>query len=139
MFLSDLVNPNVSIPVILPELVVAVVLDRGRDEGDLRVGGDVEEVVGADVVVALLVAGVDAGDLDRDVHRGVARVVTVDGGGAVELVERTTHLRHHRVPRDEAETAVRRVDRVGAGEGAEVRGGRGGHGVVPLPGYLRVG
>ena len=36
------------------EVVAAVVLDRGRDEGDLRVVLDVEEVVGAQVLVALL-------------------------------------------------------------------------------------
>src|SRR5687768_3568865 len=49
-----------------PHHVVAHQRDGGRREGDLRVGGDVEEVVAAQVAVALLVAGVDAVDLDRD-------------------------------------------------------------------------
>ena len=46
--------------------VVADRGDRGGDEGDLGVVRDVEEVVAAQVAVALLVAGVDAVDLDGD-------------------------------------------------------------------------
>src|SRR4051794_29900003 len=52
--------------------------DGGGDERDLRVVGDVEEVVAAQVAVTLFVAGVDAVDLDHDARAGPGEVLGVD-------------------------------------------------------------
>src|SRR5215210_1690226 len=89
---------------------------RGRDEGDLRVLGQGEEVVAAQVLVALGVAGVDARGVDDDPGAGAARVGAVDHGGALEGVEGAADLGHHRVPGDEADPGVRGVEGVGAGQ-----------------------
>ena len=45
-----------------------------------------------------------------------AGFVGVDDGGALELVERAADLGDHRVPGDEADAGVRRVEGVGAGQ-----------------------
>jgi len=79
------------------------------------------------VSVALLVAGVDALGLDADRDLGIGRVVAVQVAGALELVERAAHLRHHRVAGDETDAGVAGVERVLAGQGGE-RGGGCGHG-----------
>src|SRR4051794_19743749 len=100
-------------------------LHRGRDEGDLRVLREGEEVVAAQVLVALGVAGVDARGVDGDASTGGGRVRAVDHGGAVEGVEGAADLGDHRVPGDEADPGVRGVQGVGAGQ---VGGGGGGAG-----------
>src|SRR5882757_3949583 len=99
-------------------------LNVRRDEADLRVSGGVEEVVGAQVPVALLVAGVDAAHLGGQVDVRVGRVVQVQMSDTREVVERAADLGHHRVPRSEADAAVRGVDGPGAGQGV---GGGGSH------------
>ena len=111
-------------------VVVAGLVDAGGDEGDLRVLLDGEEVVAAQVAVALLVAGVDAGGLDGQLRGGLGEVVGVDDGGALELVERAADLGDHRVPGDEPDAGVGRVDDVGAGQVGEGGGGDGA-GVMP--------
>src|SRR3954451_2403897 len=58
--------------------VGAVGAHRGGPEGHLRVVLDVEEVGGADVRVALLLAGVDRGELDRGGDGGLRRVLGGD-------------------------------------------------------------
>src|SRR4029079_18068817 len=107
------------------ELSVVELLDRGALEGDLREGRGVEEVVGAQVAVSLLVAGVDAGDVDADLRGGRGRVggVEVDrgGGGGGSGAD----LGDHRVAGHEADAAVAGVDGVVAGQG--VGNGGGGH------------
>src|SRR6185437_7254566 len=108
------------------EVVAAEVLDGRRGEGDGRELLDVQEVVGAQVTVALPVAGVDAGDLDGEVDRRVLRVLAVERCRALELVERAPHLGHHRVPGHEADAAVGDVEGVGTGQLGEA-GGCGGH------------
>ena len=113
-------------PVIGP--LVAVALDLGRDEGQLRVGLDVEEVAGPEVAVAVGGAGVDAAGVDGQVDPGGGRVRGVDGGGAVEVRERAADGGDHRVAGREAEAAVGHVEGVvagdvldGGGAGVEVR------------------
>ena len=100
----------------------------GGGEGDLRVLVHREEVVAAQVAVALLVAGVDAGGLDGHLDLGVLELLAGGDRGALELVERAADLGHHRVPGDEAQAAVGRVDGVAAGEVGERGGGVGGGG-----------
>ncbi len=91
-------------------------LHAGAGEGDLRILLHVEEVVAAQVRVAVAVARVDAVGLDRHLQVGVLRVLGVERPAALELVERTADLGDHRVAGDEADAAVRRIDRVVAGE-----------------------
>src|SRR5690606_15643426 len=99
-------------------------LDAGGDEGDLRILLDVQEVVGAQVFVTLLVARVDAGGLDAYRRRGLRRVLTVEIQVAFEVVEATTNLGDHRVPGDEPDPRVRGVEGVVAGQRARVGCGR---------------
>src|SRR5262249_30355555 len=94
-------------------------------EGDRRVAIRVEEVVGAQVAVALLVSGVDARDSQRHLDGRLRRVVAVQHRGSLELVERAAHLGDHRVSSAEAEAAVRAINGVVAGKGPEVRRCRG--------------
>ena len=49
----------------------------------------------------------------------MARSVAVDGGAALELVERAADLGHHRVPGHEADAGVGGVEDVGAGQVGE--------------------
>ena len=64
--------------------LVAVALDVGGGEGDLREVLGVEEVAGLEVAVAVGDAGLDAGDVDGQVDLGVGRVRGVDGRAALE-------------------------------------------------------
>src|SRR5581483_457036 len=95
---------------------------------DGRVGLDVEEVAGAQVLVAVGVAGVDAGSLDLEPDAAVGRVLLVEVDVAGVVGELAADGRDHRVLRGEAEPAVRRVDVVAAGQGLDLAGGTGGVG-----------
>src|SRR5690606_3468900 len=88
-------------------------LDAGGDEPDLRVVLHVEEVVAAQVGIAVSVARVDAGGLDHQLGAGAGGVLGVEVAGALELIEVAADLGDHRVTGDEADAAVRRVDLVG--------------------------
>src|SRR6266545_4821717 len=105
---------------------VAVLPDTGAGEGHLRALLHVEEVAGAQVVVPLLVAGVDGGQLDR---RGGAALEDVVGGDdlALELGEGAADL-GHQVPHGEADHGVSRVDHPGACGQAGSAAGDGGAG-----------
>ena len=93
---------------------VGLLLDPVADELDRRIGRCVEEVGRAQVVVALLVAGVDRGRLDLEDHRGVGRILVVLDDRARELAEVPVHLAD--VMADlEGDVGVRLVDRVGQG------------------------
>jgi len=70
------------------------------------------------VGVAVGVAGVDAGRLDRELEARSGGVLGVEVAGAGELVERTPDLGDHGVASNDADTAVRRVDRVATGQAA---------------------
>ncbi len=59
------------------DLAVVVGVDRGRVERDLRVLLDVEEVGRLEVAVALLLAGVDARDLDGARQAGASPVASI--------------------------------------------------------------
>ena len=87
-------------------------------EGDLRVLLDVEEIRGAEVLVALLVVGVDARGIDRAVDRALLRRVGIELDLAVELVETTGHVAEE-VADLEAHVGVRRVDLQQFGRGGE--------------------
>jgi hypothetical protein len=78
------------------------------------------------VAVTLLVAGVNAVDLDADLDARLARVGAVDDSSSVEVVERAADLGDHRMPSDEADAGVAGVEGVRAGQGGEVGDG-GGH------------
>src|SRR6202022_3756380 len=67
--------------------VTAPGLDPGGAEGQDGILGGVEEVGRAQVLVALLVAGVDRGDLERELALRSGEVVTVNLDVAVVLVE----------------------------------------------------
>ena len=96
------------------KLVSSSCFHLGRPEGDLGVGLHVEEVVAAQVAVAVGVAGVDARGLDGERQAGVRQVVGVERAGAGEVVERPADLGDHGVTGDEADPAVGRVDAVRA-------------------------
>src|SRR5690606_14453145 len=98
-------------------------LDLGRGEGDGGVVVGVEEVRGAQVAVAVLGVGVDAGGLDGDRDGRVRRGGGVDVGGAREVAELTADGGDHRVAGREAEARVRRVDGVVAGDVVDRLGG----------------
>ena len=66
---------------------VAVLGDLRADEFDRRVLRGAEEAGALEVVVAALVAGVDAGDLDREVDLDLGRV-GVPGDRAGDVVNR---------------------------------------------------
>ena len=88
----------------------------GALEGQLRVVRDVEEVVGAQVVVTLRLVGVDAGRLDDRVQGGVLGVLG-HRKGARYVGEAAPDLGADEVAGDEPDLGVRRVDGVGAGLG----------------------
>ena len=94
------------------------------DQGQGRVVGDVEEVVGAQVLVALDLAGEDAGGLDGRLQGRVLGLLG-DGEGALHVGEAAPYLRADQVAGDEADVGVGRVDRVGPdlrkGDGAARR------------------
>src|SRR5207244_180408 len=100
--------------VTLDDEAVAVGTHAGGAERHGRVGLDVEEVARANVVVALLVVGVDRAQVDGGVHRRVERVLagddlTLEGG------EAPPYLGHHQVTDAEGDVRVDRVDRPGSG------------------------
>ena len=70
--------------------------------------------------VALLVAGVDAGRRDLHLGRALARVAEVHVGVALELVELSADLGHHRMPGREPQPGVGGVQDVVAGQVLEL-------------------
>src|SRR6185437_10143709 len=85
-------------------------LDAGALEGDLGVVGDVEEVVGAEVVVAVGVAGVDAGDVDLALEHRAGEVLLIELDRAAVGLERAARGRHHEVLDRETNMAVNGVE-----------------------------
>jgi hypothetical protein len=69
------------------------------------------------MAVTLLVVGVDAGGLDRELDLGAFRLGQVAVDRAAEIGEAAAHLAHE-VPHLEADFRVRLVDGVGLGVGA---------------------
>src|SRR4029450_11733279 len=105
--------------------------DVGGDEGDLGVLLHGEEVVAAQVGIALLVAGVDAGRLDGQLAGRLGQVGAVEDRVALEVVERAADLGDHRVPGDEPDTGVGRVDDVVSGQVGQGGGdGAGSHALL---------
>src|SRR4051812_34894759 len=98
--------------------VVLHLLDLRTDEGDLRVVGDVEEVGGAQVRIAVGVAGVDAVDVDLDLGPAVLGVLLVEEDLAAVDLERAADGGDHGVLGGKPHAAVRGVDVIGAGDGA---------------------
>jgi hypothetical protein len=76
-----------------------------------RVAGYVEEVGGPQVVVATLVAGVDAGQVDGGGHGHIGRVRRGDHL-AVESAESAADLADHHVPYGESDLGVDGIDTV---------------------------
>lgn len=107
--------------------VLAVRLDAPAAEGDLRVLGGVEEVVGAEVLVAPGVAGMDAGGLDRHLHGALVELVGLGDDAAGPLPEGPAHAADQ-VADPEGQLGVRRVDPPGRGRGGDPSG-RGGGGL----------
>src|SRR5439155_590730 len=97
------------------ELVRGGLLHRGGLEGELRVLGDVEESVAAQVLVARRLVGVDAAGIDRHLHGALGPVVPVDDDLPLELGETSGHPAEQ-VPDGEGDGAVRRIDRVRLGD-----------------------
>jgi hypothetical protein len=105
------------------EVGLAGLLHLGRGKGDGRVIRDVEEVA-AQVLVAPLVAGLDALRLDRELGAGPQRVVAVQVRAALDIAELPAHLGGHRAPGDEADPRVGGVEEVVAGQLAELGDGK---------------
>src|SRR5262249_18512672 len=84
--------------------------DRLRPEGQRRVGGGVEEVGRAQVLVALRLARVDRGRVDGDVDGRVLRVLQVEIDRPGHLAEAAADVRDHEVADGELGGRVRRVD-----------------------------
>ena len=97
-------------------------LDAARLEGQLRVGGGVEEVSGAQVLVALGLARVDRRGLDR--AGGLRRRdVVADLELALELAERAADGRDAKMLDAEVDARVRRIHVPGAGRNSGDGGG----------------
>src|SRR5581483_3659883 len=80
-------------------------------EDDLRMARRIEEVGGAQVLVALAVAGLDAGHLDARLGRRARRVGVVERERPGEAREAAAHLRDHHVTHAEADARARGIDR----------------------------
>ncbi len=93
-----------------------------------------EEVVASQVGVPIGVAGVDRLGLQGEPAAGAGGLLGIDLEAPLEVVEGAPHLGHHGVPGHEPEAAVRRIDRIGAGQlVARHRGHGGGFGGHCLP------
>ena len=66
-------------------------------EGNRGMRGGIKQLWARQVPVALFVTGVDAGDIDGDVDRGICRVGFVDVDVAGELFELAADVRNHHV------------------------------------------
>src|ERR1700753_593878 len=107
---GDVADGQVAVDVVL----APVQADAGGLEGDVRGLLDVQEVLAADVVVTVALAGVDRRGVDGGVHarRELGRA---GDEGALDLLELAADLAHHHVTDAEADLGVDRVDRPGAG------------------------
>src|ERR1700760_3041352 len=107
---GDVADGQVAIDVVL----AAVLADTGGLERDVRVLLDVQEVLAADVVVTVALAGGDRRGVDGGVDAGLKRGRAGDKG-ALNRLELPADLAHHHVTDTEADLGVDRVDRPGAG------------------------
>src|SRR5439155_23983143 len=102
------------------ELAVALRLDAGAGEGEIRVALGVEEVGRAQVRVALGLARVDAGGGDLHLDARIGGVRLVDDDGPFHVGEAAFDRRDHQVLDGELDVRVHGVD-LPRGRG---RGGR---------------
>src|ERR1700760_287073 len=114
--------------VAVDEVLAALLAHAGGLEGDVGVLLDVQEVLAADVVVAVALAGGDRGGVDGGVHARLERGRAGDKG-ALNLLELAADLADHHVPDAEADLGVDRVDRPGAGDVARDLSSSGAHGL----------
>jgi hypothetical protein len=110
------------------EAILVQRTDLLRGELDAREALDVEEVGGAQVVVALRLLGVHAGRLDVAVGPGGGEIIA-DLERALERAEVAAHGRDTEMANRELDARVGRIDAVGAGR--DGRGEAGAH-VFPL-------
>jgi hypothetical protein len=85
-----------------------------RLEANARELFDVEKIGALEVRIALLVAGADAGDLDRGFDGRGGRVRGVEVDASAHLVKLALHVGDHHVTYFELRGRVRRVNLVGA-------------------------
>src|SRR6201996_221637 len=111
-------------------VLAAVLADASGLEGDVRVLLDVQEVLAADVVVAVFLAGGDRRGVNGGVH---ARLEFGRAGdeGALDRLELAADLADHHVTDAEADLGVDRVDRPGAGDVTGDLSSSGAHGLSP--------
>ena len=95
------------------EPLVAHGLDVGAAERDLREALDVEEIGAPQVLVAPVIAGLDAGGGQGDLDRGLLGYLG-DVDLAADVGEATPHLGDHQVAGDELDRRVGGVEGVGA-------------------------
>src|ERR1700761_393183 len=109
-------------------VLAAVLADASGLEGDVRVLLDVQEVLAADVVVAVFLAGGDRRGVNGGVH---ARLEFGRAGdeGALDRLELAADLADHHVTDAEADLGVDRVDRPGAGDVTGDLSSSGAHGL----------
>ena len=70
-------------------------LNRRAMESSSRIMFDIEEIGGAKVVVAALGAGVQAGEVNRDVYAGVRGIRLVEVGVAAKAGKAALDVRDH--------------------------------------------
>jgi hypothetical protein len=82
-------------------------------EGDSRVFRDIKEMIAAKILIAVVVLGVDARDVDRRCHRRFLRMISIDIDRAFEFLKVPSH-EAKKVAHLEADRGMDRIDLVGA-------------------------
>src|SRR5687767_10398312 len=102
---------------------LALEIELASLEGDGGVRRRMEEVLGADVLLELVQAGVDRHGIDAHLD-GAGTRITIDGDLAAGLVEAAALQRHAEVAHLERGKGVAAVDGVGLDSGGRGQGGR---------------
>ncbi len=90
-------------------------LDPRALERQIGILVDIKEVGRAQVIVAVVALGVDAGRLDLDIDPRVGRVLLVELDRAAEALEPAAHLRDHHMPNGKLDVRMCEINLPGHG------------------------
>src|SRR5205807_2503107 len=92
------------------QFVIAILADALRLEGYRGKLRSVEIIRAAQIVVTIVIAGIDRGDIHSGIHAGFGGVVVIHDGGTTNLRESPVYVADAHMADGEASRSMCRID-----------------------------